>query len=505
MPGTTTPARRTRLRRILRRALLWATAALLALAAVLVVNTLRLAPQPVSVTPAAAPPLDADAAAARLGQALRFPTISYPDGAQIDSTTFRGLHAFLETAFPAVHARLQREVISGLSLFYTWPGRDASLAPVVLTGHLDVVPVEAGSAQGWTHPPFSGEVRDGYVWGRGALDDKSGVVGILEAAELLVQEGFVPERTIYLAFGHDEESSGRRGAGVMAARLAERGIRPALVLDEGGAITQGVVPGVAEPVALVGIAEKGYLSLELSTEAAGGHSSAPPDETAIGVLSRAVARLEAHPFPARLDGATAALFERLAPHLPFGQRMAFANRWLLDPLLRRALLASPATAAALRTTTAPTMLAAGLKENVLPERASAVVNFRILPGETVESVETRVRETIADARVRLRRLDGHTDPSPVSRTDADAFRLVERSIREAYRGDAVIVAPYLVTAATDARYYAPLSEHVYRFNGYTLGPADLRTIHGAGERISVESYTQAVAIYYRLLRNTNAL
>lgn len=499
---TSNRRRRNRLRLLFR----FLGAALLVLAAVLVVNTLRFTAEPVAVAPVRDIGVDEAGAAARLGEAIRLATVSDHDPARIDTSAFVALHALLERAFPRVHAALRREVVSGLSLLYTWPGRDPARAPVLLMGHLDVVPVDSGAA--WTHPPFGGVVDGGYVWGRGAIDDKNGVLGILEAVEQLLADGFEPAATVYLAFGHDEEVGGQRGARALAALVAERTPRLALVLDEGGAVMDGIVPGLAAPVALVGVAEKGYVSLELSAETTGGHSSRPPAETAIGLVARAVARLEADPFPARLDGATAAMFDRLGPHMPFGQRLAFANRWLLDPVLLRVLTADPSTAATVRTTTAPTLFDAGFKDNVLPARAAAVVNFRILPGETAAGVQERVAAVVDDARIRIRVLNPETnvvEPSPVSRTDSEAFALLERSIREVYEGGDLLVAPYLVVGGTDAKHFAGLSDNVYRFAATTMRPDDLTRFHGADERIAVADYARMIRLYYQLLRNADTL
>jgi carboxypeptidase PM20D1 len=237
----------------------------------------------------------------RLAQALRFATISHEDPAQVDRAPFRELHRFLEESFPQVHHSLKREVIEEYSLLYTWQGTDASLAPALFAGHIDVVPVESGTETEWQYPPFEGCVEEGYIWGRGALDDKVAVLGLLEAAEALLARGFQPHRTIYLAFGHDEEVGGTYGAKRIAALLQQRGVRLEFALDEGLAVTEGIIPKVSKPVAMVGIAEKGYLCLELSAESRGGHSSMPPSETAIGILSAAITRLERHPMPPRRD------------------------------------------------------------------------------------------------------------------------------------------------------------------------------------------------------------
>lgn len=475
--------------------------ALVGLAAVLVVRTYRYTPHREAVAAVHGPAVDGEAAALRLGGAVAFPTVSHQVAERIDSAAFRGLQAYLAETFPRVQTALRRELVSDLSLLYTWPGSDTTLAPVLLLSHLDVVPVEAGTETDWVRPPFSGEVSDGFVWGRGTLDDKVGVMGLLEAVELSLAEGFVPTRTIYLAFGHDEEVGGRQGAVQMAARLAARGVQPAFVLDEGGAVMEGVLPGLTQPVALIGIAEKGYMSVRLTVEGEGGHSSMPPPQTPVGILGAAVARLEAHPMPARFDGAVARMFDDLGPEMAFRERMVFANLWLFRPFITMLLDDVPASNALIRTTTAPTMLSGSAKENVLPARATAVVNFRILPGETVDGVLEHVHDAIDDARVQVDVLPGAGDPSPVSAVDGFGFPVLARTVRETYPRDDLLVAPFLVVGATDARHYTGLSDEVFRFAPFTLRGDDRARFHGTNERIAVADYATVVRFYHRLFRN----
>jgi len=275
---------------------------------------------------------------------------------------------------------LKREEVAGGSLLYTWPGSDQSGPALLLTAHQDVVPVETGSEGKWSAPPFSGAIANGFVIGRGAIDDKGSLMAILEATEQLLARGYRPRHTIYLGFGHDEERGGT-GAIAMAALLKQRGAKIGLALDEGFAVLDGVIVGVNAPVALIGVAEKGYVSVELTAAGSGGHSSMPSDDNAAVRISRAVDRLAEHPFPARLDGPTAGMFDGIAPYSSGTMRLALANRWLLGPIVKSQLLASPDTAAAIRTTTAPTIVSAGTKDNVLPQFARAVVNHRILPGD----------------------------------------------------------------------------------------------------------------------------
>ena len=442
-----------------------------------------------------------EGAAERLAGSIRIPTISHASTDASDADAFAAFHAYLEDAFPRAHGELRREVVAEHSLLYTWPGSNSSLRPILLMGHMDVVPVEERTRGEWREDPFGGRIADGFVWGRGAIDNKSAVVGTLEAVELLLSEGFRPARTIYLAYGHDEEVGGTRGARAIAELLRRRGVRLEMVLDEGGVIGDGLLPGVESAVALVGIAEKGFLSLELSTRAPGGHSSLPPRESAIGILGAAVARLERHPMPAKLEGATSQMFDRVAPLFPPAQRIALANLWLTRPLVLRSLTGSPATNAMVRTTAATTIFEAGTKDNVLPSRARAVVNFRILPGDSIAGVEEHVRRVIDDPRVEVGHAGAFTaEPSTVSRTGSQAYRRLEQAIRSV--APEVTVAPYLVVVATDARYYADLADDVYRFLPVRLEPRDLERMHGIDERIAIRDYERAVRIYRQLILDT---
>ncbi|MDX2168410.1 MAG: M20 family peptidase [Deltaproteobacteria bacterium] len=479
-----------------------AGATLLALLLVLVGRTLRTESRQPHVEPAAPVAIDADAAAQRLAGALRYRTVSNQDPAAFDTAAFRGLHDYLAQRFPRVAATLQRETVNDYSLLYTWPGRGAD-KPILLLAHLDVVPIEPGTEDQWQHPPFDGVVADGFVWGRGALDDKSSALATLEAVEWLLAQGYEPPRTVMLAFGHDEEISGHHGAQAIAERLAQRGVSPELVLDEGGTILVGLVPGLSAPVASIGLGEKGYVSVELSAHSAGGHSSIPPARTAISVLSDAVHRLGRHQVPSNLGAAMGDSFEYLGPEMAFPLRVVFANLWLFGPLVERQLAASPQTNAAIRTTTAPTIFQGGVKENQLPAAARAVVNFRILPGETVATTVEHVRRTVADPAVQVGVLGEGNDPSPMSDTDSPAFAYLARTIRATHPD--VLVSPFLVLGGTDARHYTGLSRNVFRFSPYRTGPDDLHRFHGTNERVAVADYAGMIRFYIELIRGLDGL
>ena len=442
--------------------------------------------------------VDAQRAAEHLAQAVRIRTVSAGDGA-VDATPWRELAALLASAYPNVHAELDREAVGNGSLVYRWSGTDASLRPLLLLAHSDVVPVVEASLAAWTHPPFAGVIDGGFVWGRGTLDDKGGLVAILEAAESLIATGFRPARTVYLAFGHDEEIGGAAGARAMAAAFAERGLRFEFVLDEGQAITTGIFPGLTAPLASIGVAEKGYLTVELSVAAAGGHSSTPPAATAIGILAAAVAALEGHPLPASLDGTARRMLEATAPGVGAPMRLALANLWLFGPLVERQMLGDAVAATLLRTTTAPTVFTAGVKDNVLPTEATAKVNFRVHPRDSVATVLEHVARTVDDPRVSIRAVGTPVEPSPVSSADSAAYRTIARTVLETHPG--VVVSPGLVVAGTDSRHYRSVAEDVYRFRPYVLAADDVARIHGTDERIAVDVLAGCVRFYRRLLVN----
>jgi carboxypeptidase PM20D1 len=480
---------------------------LLALFGVMAVRAVRLSPGATTPGVDAGPTvaIDTAGAAERLAGAIRFPTVSLTSGGPIDTAAFQGFHRYLETAFPRVAGTLARELV-GLSLVYTWNGSDPARAPVVLMGHQDVVPVPEQVLSQWTHPPFSGTVAEGFVWGRGTLDDKTTVVSILEAVEGLLAAGFQPPRTVYLTFGHDEEVGGRYGARLVVERLVSAGVKPALVLDEGGFLAAGLMPGIDRRIGIVGIAEKGYMSLRLRAQADGGHSSMPTDRTAVGALSRAVAKLEANPFPRKLAGPTRGMVEAMAPHVPFSRRLLMGNLWITAPIVSRILAGNPLGEALQHTTIAPTMLAAGIKDNVLPTEASAVVNFRIAPGETMASVTARVVELIDDSRIVVEPLDSAaTDPSPVSDVNSPAYQLVAEVIRGLVPGEETPVIPYLVMGGTDAKFWGRHTDRAFRFLPIPMGAGDRERIHGIDERVAIADYATSVTFFSRLLRRIDGL
>jgi carboxypeptidase PM20D1 len=481
----------------MKKVLIVVVLALAALTGALVGITAVQESRQLAVTPAEKIELD-EGAVERLARSIRFRTVSHQDPSRFDGAPFRALHDFFRGAYPRSHADLTREVVNDHSLLYTWPGSAPELQPILLLAHLDVVPVEPGTEEVWQHDAFAGEVADGFIWGRGSLDDKVAALAMLEAAEHLLARGFKPRRTVLFAFGHDEEVGGREGAAAIAANLRERGVRAHFSLDEGLIITLGLMPGVEGPVALIGLAEKGYVSLELTARASGGHSSMPPARTATSVLAAALHALHENPAPASIGGAAAQMFAYVGPEMAPPLNLVFANRWLLEPVIEMQLAGQPATNALIRTTAATTIIEAGVKENVLPSEARAVVNFRILPGESITSVVDRVRATIDDEAVEVTARPGD-EPSPVAEADSRSFATLHTTIREIF--PETIVAPGLMVAGTDTKHYVDLADNSYRFLPIRLGPEDLKRIHGANERVAVDNYLDIIRFYARLIEN----
>jgi carboxypeptidase PM20D1 len=485
---------------MLKRIALGLLAALLLLAAVLAANTWRQGSRQVAVQPLAPIAVDKQAAAESLAAAVRARTVTGLGDITAGDAAFAALRTHLEQRYPLVHRKLQRELVGGLTLVYLWPGSDSTLRPIALMAHQDVVPVAPGTDALWKHPPWAGTIDGGYVWGRGTWDNKGNLVAQMEALERLLAAGVQPRRTVYLLYGHDEEIGGRDGALRVAALLQARGIRFEAVLDEGLVVTEGILPGIAAPAALVGIAEKGSVSLKLVSEAPPGHSSMPPapGESAIGRLARALAKLDAKPLPGGVAGAAGEMFRTLAPEMGGFQRVALSNLWLFAPVVEPMLARGPSTNALLRTTTAMTILSAGNKENVLPGRAEAVVNFRILPGDSADSVADFVRRTIDDERIKVERLGEPFEPSRVSSSAAPMYRHIEQAVREVFPGS--VVAPGLMLAATDGRHFDGLADNVYRFTPVRASAQDLQRFHGTDERLGIDNLAEMIRFYHRLLQ-----
>ena len=437
--------------------------------------------------------------------AVQHKTISYGRDKPTSGAALLAFHDYLAKQFPRVHRNLKREVVNQYSLLYTWTGSDAAAdkaeLPVLLLGHLDVVPVIPGTEEEWKYPPYEGVVAEGYIWGRGTLDNKVNIVGILEAAENMLAAGIQPKRTIYFAFGHDEEQGGIDGAKEMSKLLEARGVQAAFLIDEGGLVTSDVVPGVEAPLALIAPAEKGIVTLELKARGQGGHSSMPGNQSAIGILAAGIAALEANQFP-RDFSHTQSFLESVADELPFGNRLVMKNLWLFKPVVMSAFENDRQAQAGMRTTTAATVIAGGVKANVLPINASAKVNFRIMPGETPETVKQRVIDVIDDERVSVA-YDGSGQigmgPSPLSQTSGFGWDQVTSAIRDTAAPQRIVVSPRLLVAATDTRHYRNLTDKHYRFTYMAVPSTDLGSIHGTNERIGVSTLNDTVRFFHRLM------
>ena len=428
-----------------------------------------------------------------LSEAVRFQTISFSEDSEPDSASFNGFHRFLESTFPLVHQNLDLEKVNQYSLLYTWKGTDPSKKPLILMSHQDVVPVDQPTLGDWEAGPFEGKITDTHIIGRGTMDDKGSLMAVMESVEMLLKEGYAPSRTLYLAFGHDEEVGGSNGAARIASHLKEKGVRAAMTLDEGGFIAEDMIPGVESPVAMVNLAEKGFASFRLIVETRGGHSSQPPRDNTIGMLARAIVELENNQLPYKLVEPINYQFDYMGAELPFFKKLAFANPWMFKKPILEALNA--------HTTTAPTIIEGGVKNNVIPTVAEATINFRILPGETIESVQAHIQTTVGD-KIKVEPVGFLTNPSPVSGIDSKAFTDLEKTIRSVF--PTTIVVPGLVGGGTDARYFYEISDDVYRFYPIRIGPESMTRFHGIDEKISKENYLEIIEFTYQLIRKINS-
>ncbi len=441
--------------------------------------------------------IDASAAAMRLGEAIRFRTVSLIEETE-DRAQFEAFHAWMQERYPAFHAATRREIIGELSLLYTWPGSDPAQPPIVLLAHQDVVPVPDDTREAWSVDPFGGVIRDNAIWGRGAVDDKGSLIGLLEAAEYLAALNRQPVRTIIFAFGHDEEIGGDGGAVRMAAKLAERRVRAWFVLDEGMAALDRH-PLTGGPAAMIGISERGSGTLRVRAVGQPGHSSMPPPETAVSLVSEAVDRIHAMPIERSLEGGPAlAMMRALAPELSFNNRMAVANEWLFSPLLHDRMEGNPAAQALLGTTIAPTMIEGGIRPNVLPAEAVAMINFRIHPRDSADDLLRRARQAAPNVEgLTIEWAETPREASGISSTTSSSYALLAALSRDML--PEAPVAPGLVLAGTDSRHYSAVAENVYRFQPILLTSEDLEGIHGVNERISIANFERMIRFYIGLM------
>jgi carboxypeptidase PM20D1 len=440
-------------------------------------------------------PVDEQQVAEHLAAAVRCQTVPVDEKGTPDPQAFEQLHQMLKETYPLVHQKLRREVINGYSLLYIWQGKRADLEPVMLMAHQDVVSADPTE---WTYPPFEGKIVDGFIWGRGTLDIKNQLVGIMDAAEALLQQGFRPERTILFGLGHDEETGGVNGCKLLGQQLKERGVHLAGIVDEGGGIMAGLAAGVRGQVALVGVSEKGYLTVEFTVHGQPGHSSTPPPQTSIGILARALARLEAHPMPTHLRRLRP-LYHGIGRAAPLYIQIPFANIWLFGPLLKRWLVPKPEMNASMRTTTALTIINGGLEDNTIPAETKAIVNFRLLPGDTIAEVLYHAKRVIKDERVKFKPVEGkYNEALPVSPRNAPAYKSLRQVIRQVF--DNPPVAPFVMLGGTDCQHFVPVCDHIYRFTSVVMDESFMGLEHGIDERIPVEAMGKMVKFYAQLMK-----
>ena len=436
---------------------------------------------------------DGDAAIKALAELVKCRTVSNADKSLEDDGEFEKLIALLPELYPNVVKTCPMLRLADRGLLFTWKGKGQG-EPAVLMAHYDVVPVEEDN---WDVPPFAAVIKDGAMWGRGTLDTKVTFNGILSAAENLIQQGFTPENDIYFAFSGGEEVNGK-GAVNIVNWFAEKGITPALVLDEGGAVVENVFPGVKEPCGLIGIAEKGMLNLEYSISSGGGHASAPAPHTPVGKLSLACTKVESHPFKAHFTKPVLEMFDTLGRRSSFLYRMIFANLWcfggLLDLICRKS---GGELNALVRTTVAFTQMSGSKAPNVIPPSASMVSNMRLNPEDSVESAVEYIRGVIGDSDIKLT-VGDHMEPSPISRTDCEGWKRVASAVAGTWKG--CVVAPYLMVQCSDSRHYRDLSDRVYRFSAMDLTAEERRTIHGNNEHIRLETVRRSVEFFIRVMK-----
>ena len=439
--------------------------------------------------------VNTEKAAHDLSEMIKCRTVSDRNKENEDESEFEKFEALLPTLFPRVFETCGFEKVGDRGLLFRWRGRSAD-APTVLMSHYDVVSV---SEEDWEKDAFGGIIENGVLWGRGTLDTKGTLNGVLQAAEALIADGFVPERDVYFAFGGDEEINGH-GAPDIVALFKERGITPGLVVDEGGAVVEKVFPGVPGACALIGVAEKGMINVRYTVKGCGGHSSSPAPHTPVGILSAACVKMEKHPFKFRLTPPAEGMFNTVSRHSTFLYRLIFANLWCFSPVINLlGKLSGGEINAMVRTTTAFTQMEGSRGINVIPPVATMASNHRIIPGETMESTVERIKRTINDDRIEISVISG-MNPFRVSVTEGEGWDRLTASVADTW--PEAIVSPYLMLAASDSRHWGEISDKVYRFSAMALSKEERATSHGNNERIPLSTIAKTVEFYVRLLKNS---
>ena len=462
--------------------------------AVLVIRALCFKPKAQSSVATDVVSFDKDAAVASLQQLVQCKTISYNDPSLEDNAEFEKLVALLPKLYPAFAEVCPLQQLPDRALLFKWAGK-ASDKPCVMMSHYDVVPV---MEEMWEKPPFAGIIEDGVLWGRGTLDTKVTMNAALSAANELIKTGFQPEQDVYFAFSGGEEINGM-GAVNIVNWFAENGITPALVLDEGGAVVEKVFPGVKEPCAMIGIAEKGMINAKYSVRSSGGHASAPLPKSPITTLAKACRSIVDHPFKMRISPAAGQMFDTLARRSTFVYKLIFSNLWCFKPVLDLICKKSGGEMNALvRTTTAFTQAQGSDARNVIPVEASLVSNMRLNPGDSVASAAEYLRKTVNDPDVEITVMESH-EPSPISETGCDSWNKIAAAVAATWNG--CVVTPYLMVQCSDSRHYADISRHVYKFSAMDLTKEERGSIHGNNERIRLEVIERSVEFYIRLLKS----
>lgn len=469
--------------------------ALIILIAIILIRTILFIPKKKPEEIASPVIINGEKATADLAEMIKCRTVSDRDKSLEDEAEFAKFEALLPKLFPLVHEKCELEKVGNRALLYRWRGKHSD-APSVFMSHYDVVSV---NEENWEKPAFDGIVENGVLWGRGTLDTKGTLNGILQAAELLIAEGFVPQNDIYFAFGGDEEINGH-GASDIVALFKERGITPGMVIDEGGAVADNVFPGVKDPIALIGIAEKGMLNVQYTVKGGGGHASSPAPHTPVGRLSAACVRMENKPFKYRVTKPAKMLFDIAGRHSTFLYRMIFANQWCFGPALNLfARLSGGELNAIVRTTTAFTQMEGSKGVNVIPPVATMASNHRIIPGETVESAVARIKKTIKDDKIEVSVINGN-NPSVISDTSCEAYERVRSTVSETWQD--AIVSPYLMVACSDSRHWGEISDKVYRFSAMSMSKEERASIHGNNEKVPVATISRNVEFFYRIMKKS---
>ena len=460
---------------------------------VLVIRTLRFKPAPQDPVPDAPVVLDEEKIVRDMQDMIRCKTVSNRDRSRMDMAEFEKFHRLLAERFPLIHQRCTLQKLGHTGLLYHLPGKTHSKVGVCMA-HYDVVPAEEAD---WDKPAFEGILENGILWGRGTLDTKVTLCGVMEALEMLLQQGYVPGHDLYLSFSGDEEVDGTSCPAIVDW-FAQQGITPDWVVDEGGAVVDRVFPGYNGQCALIGIAEKGSLNVEFSMHSQGGHASTPPAKQLLGHLSRALLRVENKPFPFQLTRPVAEMFNTVGRHSTFLFRMIFANLWCFKPVLNLiGKLSGGELNAMMRTTVALTRFEGSDAYNVMPPKASFGANLRLMGTDTMDSATAYLKKVIGNDNITITTISG-ANPSPCSDLNCEGWELLKTAIRQTW--PEAIVSPYLMMACSDSRHYNRITDRVYRFSAMHLSKEERGMIHGNNERIPVETLVKTAAFYVRLLK-----